>query len=72
MTRRLLFGLALLLAMGSVYAGLFDFPRWVQWTLAAAAIITAIVGSRAPDEPGGGERERDQHRDQGGTSSRQP
>jgi hypothetical protein len=57
-TRRLLFGLALLLAMGSVYSGLFEFPRWLQWTLAAAAILVAILGSRAPYEPGPPERDR--------------
>lgn len=60
MTRRLLFGLALVLAMGSVYSGLFDFPRWLQWTLAAAAILVAILGSRAPYEPSAAERPRDE------------
>jgi hypothetical protein len=52
--------LALVLAMGSVYSGLFDFPRWLQWTLAAAAILVAILGSRAPYEPSAAERPRDE------------
>lgn len=72
MTRRLLFGLALVLAMASVYSGLFDFPRWLQWTLAGAAIIVAIVGSRAPYEASAAERARDQPGNRQGTGSRQP
>ncbi|MPY88657.1 MAG: hypothetical protein GEU99_12115 [Luteitalea sp.] len=59
MTRRLLFGLALLLAMGSVYSGFFGFGRWLQWTLAVAAIVTALLASRAPYEAARAERDQD-------------
>jgi hypothetical protein len=52
MKRRLLFGLALVLAMVSVYAGLFGFGRPIQWTLVAAAIVTALLATSAPIEPG--------------------
>lgn len=48
MKRRLLFGLALVLAMVSVYTGLFGFGRPLQWTFVAAAIVTALLASRAP------------------------
>jgi hypothetical protein len=51
MKRRLLFGLALVLAMVSVYAGLFGFGRPIQWTLVAAAIIAAVLASRASPSP---------------------
>jgi hypothetical protein len=40
--RKLLMGAALLLALGSIYAGLFDVGRVAQMTLATGATIAVV------------------------------
>lgn len=55
--RKLLFGAALLLAMASVYAGLFGWGRVLQYGLASLAVLTVLValitGATGPPRPPG-------------------
>ena len=59
--RKLLFGVTLLLAIASVYAGLLGWGPVVQYGLAALAVVTVLVAlisgatgpPRPPDAPGG-------------------
>jgi len=59
--RKLLFGVTLLLAIASVYAGLLGWGPVVQYGLAALAVVTVLVAlisgatgpPRPPDSPGG-------------------
>jgi hypothetical protein len=59
--RKLLFGVALLLAMASVYAGLLGWGRVLQYGLAGLAMLTVLIAlisgatgpPRPPDAPGG-------------------
>jgi len=59
--RKLLFGVTLLLALASVYAGLLKWGPLVQYGLAALAVITVMVAlisgatgpPRPPDAPAG-------------------
>lgn len=48
--RKLWFGLALVLALGSAYVGLLTTWQVVQYTLAGAAVIAAIVAVLSSDE----------------------
>lgn len=57
--RKLMFGVALLLSLGSVYAGLLGWGRVVQYGLAGLAVLTVLValvtGAAAPPRrPGPG------------------
>jgi hypothetical protein len=45
-SRKLMMGLALLLALGSVYSGLFGAPKTMQMVLAAAATIALVSAMR--------------------------
>ncbi|MEO5823735.1 MAG: hypothetical protein ABIT71_24785 [Vicinamibacteraceae bacterium] len=53
--RKLLFGVALLLAMASVYAGLLGWGRLLQYGLASLALLTVFValvsGASGPPLP---------------------
>ena len=53
--RKLLFGVALLLAMASVYAGLFGWGRLLQYGLAGLAVMTVLIalitGATGPPRP---------------------
>jgi hypothetical protein len=59
--RKLLFGVTLLLALASVYAGLLGWGPVVQYGLAALAVLTVLIAlisgatgpPRPPDAPGG-------------------
>ena len=55
--RKLLFGVALLLAMASVYAGLFGWGRVLQYGLAGLAVLTVLIavvsGATGPPSPPG-------------------
>jgi hypothetical protein len=59
--RKLLFGVALLLALASVYAGLLGWGRLLQYGLAGLAVLTVLIAlisgatgpPRPPDVPGG-------------------
>ena len=59
--RKLLFGVTLLLAIASVYAGLLGWGPVVQYGLASLAVVTVLVAlisgatgpPRPPDAPGG-------------------
>jgi hypothetical protein len=48
--RRLWFGLALICAFGSIYAGLFGAPR-LQYTLIGLAIVALLAALRSPQPP---------------------
>jgi hypothetical protein len=58
--RKLLFGVALVLAMASVYAGLLGWGRVLQYGLAGLAVLTVLIAlvsgatgpPRPPDPPG--------------------
>jgi inner membrane protein involved in colicin E2 resistance len=41
--RHLLFGLALALAFGSMYAGIFGLGRLIQYSLAVGALIIVVI-----------------------------
>jgi hypothetical protein len=53
--RKLLFGVALVLAMASVYAGLLGWGRVLQYGLAGLAVLTVLValisGATGPPRP---------------------
>jgi hypothetical protein len=53
--RKLLFGVALLLAMASVYAGLLGWGRVLQYGLAGLAVLTVVIamasGATGPPAP---------------------
>jgi hypothetical protein len=59
--RKMLFGVTLLLALASVYAGLLGWGAVVQYGLASLAVITVLIAlisgasgpPRPPDAPGG-------------------
>jgi hypothetical protein len=55
MRRHLLFGLALLLAFGSMYAGILGYGTGVQFTVAIAAAVAAVAAlsmkASPPQEP---------------------
>ena len=55
--RKLLFGVALLLAMASVYAGLLGWGRLLQYGLAGLAVLTVLIalisGATGPPSPPG-------------------
>lgn len=55
MRRHLLFGLALLLAFGSMYAGILGYGTGVQYALAVSAAIAAVAAlsmkASPPQEP---------------------
>ena len=57
MRRKLLFGVALLLAMASVYAGLLGWGRVLQYGLAGLAVLTVLIalisGAMGPPRPPG-------------------
>lgn len=50
MPRRLWFGLALICAFGSIYAGLFGAAR-LQYTLIGLAIVALLAALRSPQPP---------------------
>jgi hypothetical protein len=53
--RKLFFGVALLLALGSVYSGLLGWGRLLQYGLAGLAVLTVLValvtGAAGPPRP---------------------
>jgi hypothetical protein len=53
--RKLLFGLALILAMASVYSGLLGWGRTLQYGLAGLAVLTVVIamisGATGPPAP---------------------
>jgi hypothetical protein len=53
MRRKLLFGVALICSLASVYTGLFQVGRPIQLTLAAMAVLVVLVAliSGAPGPP---------------------
>jgi hypothetical protein len=59
--RHLFFGLALLLAFGSMYSGVLNLGRVVQYGLAVGALVAVLVAMtmratpRRPEPPPGGE-----------------
>ncbi len=50
MQRRLLFGVAMVCAFGSIYAGMFGL-RIVQYVLIGGAVLALLVGLRSPAPP---------------------
>ena len=48
--RRLWFGIALICAFGSIYAGLFDLSR-LQYALILGAMGSRLAGLRSPNPP---------------------
>jgi membrane protein YdbS with pleckstrin-like domain len=44
--RKLFFGLALFCAFGSMYAGLYGGPPWVQYGLAIVAVVAVMIAVR--------------------------
>lgn len=50
MQRRLWFGVALVCAFGSIYAGLFAL-RTVQYVLIGVAVLVLLLGLGAPSPP---------------------
>ncbi len=50
MQRRLWFGVALLCAFGSIYAGLFGLST-LQYILIAVAVVVLLLGLGAPSPP---------------------
>lgn len=50
MQRRLWFGVALVCAFGSIYAGLFGL-KTIQYVLIAGAVLVLLFGLRSPSPP---------------------
>lgn len=50
MKRKLLFGLTLMCALGSIYAGMLEWGPRVQYGLLGLSVVLAIVALRTPAE----------------------
>ncbi len=61
MQRRLWFGVAMLCAFGSMYAGMFGLQT-VQYVLIGAAVLVLIAGLRSPSPPEARPSDRQDHR----------